>query len=820
MARREILPSSRQLGEPLHLVGGLRGGRIVAQRAAPPVERQRGVAETPLGELGKARGDHAPLVPALGAGEERLADMRELGPVADFDVVRLERARNLERERAARLGVVERLERLDRRGVGGGFGAARDHLAPAVERAARIAQPLRAQAPEAEPQVCALRGGHGPRARDPAREHLGEIGGPVQALVDPFERGKRRAGVALGVEGLAIGERGRLGIGERLVLHASDAQREVGGAPRRKAATRLLLVEFDELREAAGRRRKALELGERGGIVGTEAERARAGVHRARRVAELELAYGGELGVHGETLVVLAEIGEDIEDPRELLPLDFALVDRREDLSRGESLGSDLRTRPTDEHRLERDERRLVRRIDRERLAIGLDGARKIRKAARRDFADPMAQGDRLVDVQRVRGLPLEYADQIVPALGGAVEPLERLHRLAVVGIDVEHAAVGLDRLVAIADLVIVDLTEHVEHALALARLARDLGLPDVDVAKLRPPLEANEQPLERIESGDILGIDLEHTAVDLDGARRVFEHVLQHLGRLEAGLLLRGDIPERFDLAGQRRHERPHLVRRNVDTLERVERGQAARRGRGSQGYALVDGGGAGGIAESLLPHLGYARQQIGTQLLVGNGGAPLSSRRTGCCSLVEVNEPFPSDLAGQPLELLADRSRHRILGERAAERGERGVGVALGLAQRRDLAELRDTAIGRERCAREDLEGGDQRRGVAARAVNRLERLRGGDAVLGVREVALQRGARVVGGRVDGQRLAEGVHGRFDLAELLLAQLAEAHEQRRALGRLACGLREGDLSPQNVGEIVIAAGGDENAIEGAQRA
>ena len=147
-----------------------------------------------------------------------------------------------------------------------------------------------------------------------------------------------------------------------------------------------------------------------------------------------------------------------LEDVDELGVLAAGLVDRLEHASRHDRL--DLAVHEP----VERVQRLGVRRIHLERLAVALDGARDVAEADLPQVADAVLERDGLAGRLGQLDLALEVAEQVVPALGLTVEPVERLDRRQLVGVEIEDALVGLDRLGDVAELAVVDLREHVEH--------------------------------------------------------------------------------------------------------------------------------------------------------------------------------------------------------------------------------------------------------------------------------------------------------------------------------------------------------------------
>jgi hypothetical protein len=95
-----------------------------------------------------------------------------------------------------------------------------------------------------------------------------------------------------------------------------------------------------------------------------------------------------------------------------------------------------------------------VGRLHGQRLAVALDRPALIAEPELPELADPVLQADDLAG--RVIGLAqldlaLEVGEQVVPALGLAVEPVEGLDRRRLVGVEIEDRLVGLDRLADVA---------------------------------------------------------------------------------------------------------------------------------------------------------------------------------------------------------------------------------------------------------------------------------------------------------------------------------------------------------------------------------
>ncbi len=200
-------------------------------------------------------------------------------------------------------------------------------------------------------------------------------------------------------------------------------------------------------------------------VAGVVAQRARVGVERGVRVADHLLVQPADPVQEldpGQRIVVVRD--HHLEDVDELGELAGGLVDRLEHAGRHHRL--DLAV----DQAVERVQRLGVLRIDLERLAVALDRAGDVAEPDLPQVADPVLERDGLAGGLGELDLALEVAEQVVPALGLAVQPVERLDRRQLVGVEVEDALVGLDRLGDVAELAVVDLREHVQHRASCRR--------------------------------------------------------------------------------------------------------------------------------------------------------------------------------------------------------------------------------------------------------------------------------------------------------------------------------------------------------------
>ena len=421
-------------------------------------------------------------------------------------------------------------------------------------------------------------------------------------------------------------------------------------------------------------------------------------------------------------------------------------------------------------------------------------------------LADAEPQRHDLGRRRRELGLPLEHRQQVVPALGLQIQAIERLRGVEVVRIEIDDRRVGLDGARLVVELAVVDLPEHEEHLLLLVRVRRELGLLGVDVLEIGPAAEADVEPLEVVERHRIGVVDDQHLAIDVDRLLDVLEHLFVELRRLVVeGLLLVGRADD-VGLAQQQLHQVRVVAAAQIELLQRVGRVDVARRDverrRVGHGRLLV-------VAEVDLAQARDLVIERVLELRVGDRRHQRAVERHQIGELLErAREPLDRALHLGVLRILAQRPSERLVGVLGIVEADL---VAVG-----DLLVERDLLLGVDGVPRLDLVDGDQARPVAARLVDRLEQLRDVQLLFGVGQDPLERRQRLGVLGLDLQDLAVGLDGGARLAELLLAQVAEAAEERDGLVGVLGQLQ---LALEVVGQLAEVAAAQVQAIERAQR-
>ena len=134
--------------------------------------------------------------------------------------------------------------------------------------------------------------------------------------------------------------------------------------------------------------------------------------------------------------------------------------------------------------------------------------------------------------------LLLEHLDQLRPLLERSVDALEAAQREQVGRVDLEHLAVGLRRLVQIAERRLVE-TAHAQLVRGdLLRLGErpDLGREDTDQLGMVALLVVDA--FERLERRQVQRIDLERALVERDAVLRLAHVAFQELAEIVQDLL------------------------------------------------------------------------------------------------------------------------------------------------------------------------------------------------------------------------------------------------------------------------------------------
>ena len=201
--------------------------------------------------------------------------------------------------------------------------------------------------------------------------------------------------------------------------------------------------------------------------------------------------------------------------------------------------------------------------------AVGLHGAAQILEVLAPQLADAEAQRHHLAPATA----PARSAARARPAgrtsARSAIQAIERLGGVVVLGIEIDDRAVGLDGALGIAELAVVDLAEHEQHLLLLGGRRRQLRLLGVDVLEIAPAPEPDVEPLELIERRAIGVVDGEHVLENADRALEILQHLFVELRR---------PVVERLLLVGGARRSPPCAAAARPGSRSRRCAGRAAR--------------------------------------------------------------------------------------------------------------------------------------------------------------------------------------------------------------------------------------------------
>src|SRR5262249_670686 len=153
------------------------------------------------------------------------------------------------------------------------------------------------------------------------------------------------------------------------------------------------------------------------------------------QVVLVQTGYAMEQIDLGHRVVRIASL--HFEHADETLPLAARLVNRFEDGGSAERIAA-TRFEP-----LQRLERRSVRGLAGENLAIELDGSWDVVQVLLVELGDAILVRDRFVGVLAELCLVRENAEELLPVFRGLVEDVEAAERGEVVRIELEHARVG-----------------------------------------------------------------------------------------------------------------------------------------------------------------------------------------------------------------------------------------------------------------------------------------------------------------------------------------------------------------------------------------
>jgi hypothetical protein len=408
---------------------------------------------------------------------------------------------------------------------------------------------------------------------------------PAQVLdqgAPPLEAGEDAVELGDGVAVLAVDVEDRQVAGDRVVdavepglEHAREAVDHLHLGRRIEDVLGLLREQPGQLLPLAGDLGQPVELVDRRLEGRVDRQRPRVRVERVVVLAELTLVDRGD---HVQALDlsdrILRVLDHHLVDVDELLPLGELVVQRRE------HLGGQHRLVGAVDDAVERSDRGRVVGGVREGLAVRLDGADHVSELVLPQRADAVAQlGLLLVRRGDFHGA-LEDAELVGPALRGPEQAVERLDGVVVGRLDVEDRLVGLDRVLDVGELLVVDLTEQVQPVHAVLRLRGELRLAAVDVAERLPRLGGDVQLVEGVEGALVGVVDREDLLEQGDRAGEVLHLDLADLGRVGQQALAVGDVGDHLRLADDGVDEGVEVVLIQVD-LDQTRRRPRSWRGR-----------------------------------------------------------------------------------------------------------------------------------------------------------------------------------------------------------------------------------------------
>ena len=525
---RELAPPAHGLGEPLGFREAVVVARILEDRSLHPQERPLVVERLLLRQLGDAVHALDTLRHVLLVRELDLLDREQLLPALLQPVKRLEDLADAHRMRAP---VEDALEGPKRRAMLGS--RAQDRL---VERdgPGHVAEPGLVHLAQAELEV-----EHGIRARgelDLPLEHARELL-PLPGLqVEPVEGLEGLELTRIGARDERIAGDGRGHVAEVRLVERRHPKREVddliGSVP--GELRDLFVVERDHLRPSPEAFGEALEARERVVVAAVEGQRPGVGLEGRRRVRERVLLKLGDAvqQLHLPERVLLVRDLHLVHghEPRHVAG---RLVGRLEHGRRREGLlaGRD--------DALERRERRLVRRLNVEDVAVDLHRTDRLAQPVVPKLRDAVAIREHLHVVRRQIRLTLEDAHQVLPGSGGLVELVQAAQRRVIVRVDLQDALVAVDGPRRVLQLLLVDRAHLDVEALLFERIEDDVRLARVHLEERLPGLGAEVELDQLVDARHVLGVDLENLVMHAHRVVRTLEHLLVEACRAMQRVLL-----------------------------------------------------------------------------------------------------------------------------------------------------------------------------------------------------------------------------------------------------------------------------------------
>ena len=234
---------------------------------------------------------------------------------------------------------------------------------------------------------------------------------------------------------------------------------------------------------------------------------------RAVVVLELLLVEARDALGPGHALRRVLDLQQaDLADADQRGPVAAAGVDRLEQLG-GRALHGDVV-----EHALEHGDGARVVRVGAQHGAQLVERALLVVLAVVRDLRQAEADRHHLALGQPALDDLREEAREIAPALGLGVQAIERLHRVAIVRRQLEHALVGGDGLVDAAERLLGQRADLRAQAPLGAGILGQLGAADQDLVQRRGVVAGRVDLIERRQRGVVFGHAIEHAPVVLGG--------------------------------------------------------------------------------------------------------------------------------------------------------------------------------------------------------------------------------------------------------------------------------------------------------------
>ena len=380
----------------------------------------------------------------------------------------------------------------------------------AGDRAVGLVQRLGVDAPQAQVERRQLRAVVGDC--DPLAQNIRQALVHPLPFVDPIQRRQRRRVLRV------LGQHGLQGLFG--ALEVAQVRLEAGGEPQQNVAANRRLP--------LGRGR----VGHRGDVRvplvrgAGQPQQLVDGLRRRRILLDglgppaeggdlIDQLVLGDLRQPAQQRLPLAHVGHAAQlhlvDLVQLLPLLAGAVERLQHLG-----DLDLH-RAAHEHPFEGGPRLHVRRIGDQDLAIRLDGLRQIHQRQLVDLREPEVQRDELLVVGRDRDLAPDDLGQLFPLLGAAVQPIQRHQRLPVLGIGVDGAPIGGDRLLGLAALFLVDAPEAQQQIGLPARVFDLVQLGGEQVGQLGPVPRFAGQTFQLSQHVGVARVDVQRAPVDVE---------------------------------------------------------------------------------------------------------------------------------------------------------------------------------------------------------------------------------------------------------------------------------------------------------------